>query len=173
MICYPWYWDTVLQRLNKTYNIELLINTSCLTCYCHGELFFPFLLTAFAFMSIWPTLQRSYSMVILSMLICSLQKMMVRRVPAVERSCTKFRQDLCSELFTAFTPSMLSEHSQSQKDIKNCLLRIFSVQAHTPPHTAEPLPMQSIFLLAFGFFEKRLQSNFQGQGNGETAHRTR
>lgn len=134
---------------------------------------FPFLPTAFAFMSTWPLDQRSYSMAILSILVCSLQKMMVRRVPAVERSCTNSRQDLCPDLFTAFTPSMLSEHKQSQEDIKNCLLKIFSVQAHTPPHTAEPLPKQPTFLLAFGFFAKKLQSNFQGQGNGERAHRTR
>lgn len=38
---------------------------------------------------------------------------------------------------------------------KNCLLRIFSLQAYTPPYTAEPLPRQPTFLLAFGFLEKK------------------
>lgn len=123
-----------------------------------------FIPTGFAFMSTWPSHQRSYSMTVLSMSVCSLQKMMVRRAPAVEKSCTNCRQDLCSDLFIAFKPSVLSEHKQSQKDIKNCLLRIFSVQAHTPPHTAEPLPRQPTFLLAFGFFAKKIVKQLSRSG---------
>lgn len=70
-------------------------------------------------------------------LVCPPQNMSARRVPAVEKawkqSCTSFRQDLCSDLFTAFKPPVLSEHNQSQRDIKTCLLRIVCVQA--PPLT--------------------------------------
>lgn len=40
-------------------------------------------------------------------------------------------EDLCSDLFTAFKPWVLSEHKQSQRDIKNCLLRIvYTIPTH-------------------------------------------
>lgn len=99
---------------------------------------FPLVPTAFAFMSTWHLHQRSYSMAVLSMLVCSMQKMMVKRVPAVEKSCMNCRQDLCSDLFTAFTPSMLSEHKQSQKDIKTACSG-YSLCKHTHPHTLQSL----------------------------------
>lgn len=104
---------------------------SCLPCYYHGELFVLF-----------------SSQLLLSFLPGLCNKTLLHR--------SHFRQDLCSDLFPVFMPSMLSEHKHSQKDIKNCLLRIFSVQTHTPPHTPEPLPRQPTFLLAFGFFAKQI-----------------
>lgn len=89
---------------------------------------FPFLLSAFAFLS--PTSShRSYSRAVLSMLLFPLCLNTARKwLPKgslLQRgwtwSCTSFRPDLCSSLCTAFKLAVLSGHKQGQRDVENYL----------------------------------------------------
>lgn len=72
MLCYPWYWQTVLQRLNKTYDIELLLKPFLLVlpvivmenCFSLSPHRFCF----HVYLALTPKI---LSMAVLSMLVCS------------------------------------------------------------------------------------------------------
>lgn len=73
-------------------------------------------------------------------------------------------EDLCSDLFTAFKPWVLSEHKQSQRDIKNCLLRIvYTIPTHCSSSTNATHIFADFWLLCMEVVEQLPQVRETGR----------
>ena len=124
----------------------------------------PFLLAALAFMSTRPLHQRLCSRAVLSMLVCPLQKMVARKVAAVESLSMVLHKVQTRPLFGFVLH--FSHQCRAWRTWKN-ICSGQSVCKHTPPRTPQFFYRgNSHFCWLLASLHKNCKVTFTRQGNG-------